>query len=113
MAQKELAIRMEKAYDLPKSDASKYDILAYFREQEAAKNQLENAMIERTLSQTMPSGSVVTNNTTLQQAAPAQVSVDCPHPKKSYLILGHEFTVTDLLLCFIAFFLFVLLIIHD
>ena len=117
MAQKELAIRLEKAYDLPKSDVTKYDILAYFKQQEAAKNQLENAMIEQTtrvaLSQAMPSGSAVTNNTTVQQAAPVQVSVDCPHPKKSYLIFGHEFTVTDLLLCFITFFLFILLIIHD
>lgn len=118
MAQKELTIRMEKMYDLPKSDASKYEILAFFREKEAAKNQLENAMIEQTqtrlaLSQTTPNGAVVNNKPIVQQSVPTQVSINCPHPNKSYLIFGHNFTVTDLLLCFIAFFLFVLLIIHD
>ena len=107
MAQKELAIKMEKIYDLPESDTSKYNILAFFREQEAAKNKLENAMIAT------QSGIIATNKPAAQQSAPTQVSVDCPHPKKSYLIFGREFTVTDLLLCFIAFFLFVLLIIHD
>ncbi|MBO5817547.1 MAG: hypothetical protein J6R26_06360 [Paludibacteraceae bacterium] len=107
MAQKELAIKMEKIYDLPESDTSKYSILAFFREQEAAKNKLESAMIAT------QSGIIATNKPAAQQSAPTQVSVNCPHPQKSYLIFGHEFTVTDLLLCFIAFFLFILLIIHD
>lgn len=105
MAQKELAIKMEKIYDLPESDTSKYSILAFFREQEAAKNKLESAMIA--------TQSGIIDKPAAQQSAPTQVSVNCPHPQKSYLIFEHEFTVTDLLLCFIAFFLFILLIIHD
>lgn len=117
MAQKEFAIKMEKVLDLPKGEAEKYDILAYFKEQEAIKTKVENAMIEQiqtvsALSQETPNRAVISNIAATPQA-PTQVSVTCPHPNKSFLIWDHYFTVTDLLLCFIAFFLFVLLIIHD
>lgn len=102
---KELEIKMEKVYDFPDGEASKYDILAFFKQQEAVKNKIENAMIEKAQAAT-PS------NANSLKCTAAQVSVNCPHPN-SVTTGTIDMSVTNLLLFYIAFFLFVLLIIHD
>lgn len=43
--EKELAVKMEKQYDLPDKTAEKYEILAYFKEQERAANRAINESI--------------------------------------------------------------------
>lgn len=97
---KQLDIKMEKVYDFPDGIAEKYDILAYFKEQESIKNKVQNQMIEKAQG-------------TPHKCAPAQVSVNCPHPTTKVTTREIDMSVTNLLLFYIAFFLFVSLIIHD
>ena len=106
--QKDLEIKMEKVYDFPDGETSKYDILAYFKQQEAVKNKLENAMIEDAMIEKAQTA----NQSNANKYTAAQVSVNCPHPNN--VTTGTiDMSVTNLLLFNIAFFLFVLLIIHD
>lgn len=108
---KELSLRMEKVFDFPDKEAEKYEILAYFKEQEEAKNRQINSIIERGVTAPVVSGSQQTGFSTSN--ATQQITQDGNPRSQSRIILRHSFSVTDFLLCIIAFFLFVLLIIHN
>ena len=148
---KELAVSMEKDHDFADGEATRYNILAYFKEQEAEKNRILNAAVEKaigspakvagsptaasstastvaekpmTLSEQVtlgilnpaPSAPVATENTNTNNKSikkEIKQTVENIRAEGSRIIREHEFCVTDLLLCFIAFLLFVLIIIRD
>lgn len=110
-SKKELALRMEKVFDFPDKEAEKYEILAYFKEKEEAKNRQINSMIEGAIATPIASGSSQTGSSAsniTQQATQVDNSRN-----QSRIILRRSFSTTDLLLSIIAFFLFVLIIIHN
>lgn len=135
---KELAIRMEKLYDFPDGEAEKYAIIAYFKQQEKVKNDLLNAAIDSqmlaaeniTLSQQVAMGMTDkeleaykqmqisdkygghdTNVNTNQETTETHKDInDTTVSMVENIIAKSEFTITDLILCIIAFLLFLLLI---
>lgn len=114
---KELAFRMEKVFDFPDKEAEKYEILAYFKEQEKAVNRQINSIIEGTVVAPTITGSHA--EPTINSVIPQQTVRTDPRivhtdtPRQSRVILCDSFTVTDFILCIIVFFLFVLIIIHN
>ena len=121
---KELALKMEKVFDFPDKEAEKYEILAYFKEQEKAVNRQINSIIKESVAAPVVNG--LQTRTTIDSATPQQTvhtNTRTAHTdtrtahtdifRQSRLILRDSFTITDLLLCIIAFFLFVLIIIHN
>lgn len=114
---KELALKMEKVFDFPDKEAEKYEILAYFKEQEKAVNRQINSIIEGSVVAPVINGlqtGITTDSATPQQTV--HTDTRTAHTdifRQSRVILRDSFTITDLLLCIIAFFLFVLIIIHN
>lgn len=143
---KQLAVKMDKLYDLRDGSAEKYRLLAYFKEEEAVKNtllQAATAKVLGTVAKDVAAGNAAAPEaeqapmSLSQQVAlgiiePAQTNVtnvsndnrrtftkEVQQTIKNIRVEGakmiqeHDFTVTDLLLSIIAFFLFILIIIHD
>ncbi len=132
---KQLVISMEKDHDFADGEAARYNILAHFKEMEAEKNRILNAAVEKatgtpekaseapmTLSQQValgilrPAPANVTNTTNdNRQSFTKEVTqtVRNIRVEGARVAQEHGFTVTDLLLSIIAFFLFILLLIHD
>ena len=54
MGQKQLAIRMNKLYDIQDGSAEKYEILAYFKEQEKARQNFLNSAVGVSDTQQIP-----------------------------------------------------------
>lgn len=134
---KELAVRMEKLYDFKDGEAEKYAVIAYFKQQEKVKNDLLNAAIGSqmidpehiTLSQQVAMGMT---DKELEAYRQIQISnkyggqdtdVNINHKSKEpHRNIGNKtismkggiskscFTFTNLILCVIAFLLFLLLI---
>lgn len=132
---KQLAIRMEKVYDFPDGEAEKYAILAYFKEQERVKNDLLNAAVNSqmlaaeniTLSQQVAMGltdkeleaykQTLISNKYGGEDTNINVNQDSQetHQTISNATISmngklRNFTITDFILCIIAFLLFLLLI---
>lgn len=121
--EKQIAVRMEKVQDFPNSDDAKYAFLAYFKEAEAAKNQLMNTIVDKsvplTLSQRVAMGIVGDS----EEPEPAKQTKMVKKKKKIEVVktrkeeaegrvqsICRSFSFTDLILCVIAFLLFLLLI---
>lgn len=121
----DLSFRIEKKYDIADNSAEKYDILAYFKEQERAKNAILNAAVgglladdtpkPLSLSQQVAMG--ITNpapetpaaviNNTIQQGKQKATQI---RQQAVRIMHKYDFSTTDLLLCIIAFLLFLILI---
>lgn len=138
---KQLAVKMEKVYDLRDGSAEKYRILAYLKEEEAIKQKLLQAATDQILG-TVTKNAEAPEQEQVPMSLSQQVTLGITSPQPANVtnvsndnrrtftkeiqqtiknisvegkrvIQNHDFTVTDLLLSIIAFFLFILIIIHD
>ncbi len=103
--EKELAVKMEKQYDLPDKTAEKYEILAYFKEQERAANRAINESIGSSVAK-----APATKASSTQQRAASFVEADS---LAGELISSIDLSFAHLLLGYVVFLLFVLVVSRD
>lgn len=102
---KELAVKMEKKYDLPDKTAEKYEILAFFKEQERAANRAINESIGSGVAK-----SSATKASSAQQKSASAIEADS---LMGALITSVDLSFAHLLLGYVVFLLFVLVVSRD
>ena len=131
--EKQLAVKMNKIYDFPDGEAEKYAILAYFKEQQRVQNEIINSAVNEqlaatqniTLSQQIAMGltdkeleiykqNLINNRQGNNINVSSESKEAFQHISTTNISMpdgaGSGFTVTDLILCVIAFLLFLILI---
>lgn len=105
---KQLSFRIDKLYDFKDKEAQKYAVLAYFKEQEKAKNNILNAAA--TQDNNTPADTPAFSPRRISDIQPAPTRQPDTTPHGGFVIKG--FTFSDLMLCIIAFLLFLILVTH-